>query len=213
MANTLGTSILPTRPEPSWSPRATAPGRYLLGAAAGGGSAGVAGPAAGDRRREVLLGPAAPRGRQLGRVEQAGHELALAVVGARNHADADLVVGPVHHLERVAGGDLPLPDDREVGARAHGGSEAPRERLVAHADAQLVAGDPGRGDLQDGAADGPALADQGGARVEPGDGEVVAEGPRPDGATQGRRPPAVVVQAVGVQGLLRAAVGAPVGLL
>jgi len=89
------------------------------------------------------------------------------------------VAGPVDDLGRVAGGDLALGQDAQVRPGPPGGGEAGREPLAAHPDPQLEAGDPRLGDLEQGPPDPPALPHQGVADVDPAQGQVLPEGPRP----------------------------------
>jgi hypothetical protein len=89
------------------------------------------------------------------------------------------VAGPVDDLGRVAGGDLAFGQDAQVGPGAAGGGEAGREPPAAHPDAQLEAGDARLGDLQQGPADPPALPHERVAHIDPAQGQVLPEGPRP----------------------------------
>src|ERR687892_1822456 len=117
----------------------------------------------------------------------------VAMVDAGDLGDGEPVAGPVHHLHRVAGGDVALLQDAEVGAGPAGGRELPREPLAAHADAQLEAGRTWLGDLEQGRAGPPALPDHGAADVDAADGQVVPEGPGAQLVAEFSAPPLVVL--------------------
>jgi hypothetical protein len=116
-------------------------------------------------------------------------------------------------MDRVAGTDVALAHDAEVGAHASLVLKALRESEVVHANAELEAGKSRLCDLEDRRADLPVLADDRLPEVDAFDGEILAELAR-------RRhhavvvPPCVVVLArVGVDGLVRSAVHLAIGLV
>src|SRR4051812_611958 len=124
-----------------------------------------------------------------------------------------LVEGPLDHLDRVAGSQLALLDDAEVGARPLGAGEALDEQRVAHALGELPARDPRRGDLERRRADRPALADQRAVHVDAAGGEVLAPVAWSERPTELGLPPLGVLGGIGIDGLVGAAVHAAVGLV
>jgi hypothetical protein len=129
-------------------------------------------------------------------------------VGLGRHLDADLVAG----LEAAG------LHDAEVGAGALRRGEEVGEVVVAHADAELVAGLAGLADLEHDVADRPSVADPGTREVDALGREVLAEGAERlvgggVSVAQRRGPPLVVLDGVGVDRLVRTAVHPPVGLV
>ena len=117
--------------------------------------------------------------------------------------------GPVHHLDRVAGADLALPQHPQV--RPGRGPRGEPLDQVGHAP---EAGEGGArrarlGDLEQRVADGPLLADHRPGDVHRVGAEVLAEAAGPDAPAQFGRPPAGVLLGVGVDGLVGAAVVGP----
>ncbi len=86
------------------------------------------------------------------------------------------MVGPVYHLDRVAGLDLAGPHDLEVGPRPGVGSEQLHPALLPHPAPERRARDPRGGHRQlDLRSDPPALAHQGIGQVDPRGGQVLPE--------------------------------------
>ena len=69
-------------------------------------------------------------------------------------------------LDRIAGAEVALLDDLQVGARARGQGEALEEGRVAHLQAELEAGQPRLDDLEQRGADPPALAEDGAGDID-----------------------------------------------
>ena len=80
-----------------------------------------------------------------------------------------------HHGDLVAGTDVALAHDAEVGTEARGVVEAIDELGVAHADPELEARLPGLRHLELGAPDQPAGPDHQRPQVDAFDGQVLAE--------------------------------------
>src|SRR5215216_5614607 len=167
------------------------------------------GPAGGG---DEPLRPLPPGVGQLGGLEQPGRGGVVVVVDPGHLAHGEAVAGTVDDLDRVAGGDLTLGPDAQVGAGPAGGRELAREPLAAHADAQLEAGDARLGDLEQGPADPPAPADLGPGDVDAADGQVLAEAARRDLPAQPAAPPLLVLGGIGVQRLVDPAMDLQVGL-
>ena len=98
-----------------------------------------------------------------------------SVVGRRYQPDRDTVPWPVDHLDPITGAERSLLQDGQVSARPSGCGEPGRKAWVAHPGAELPAGHPGRGDLQDRTAHSPAFPDQRIGQVDPFGGEVLPE--------------------------------------
>ena len=92
------------------------------------------------RRRPRTAPPTASRSRPARRPQQPGRAGVVVVVDAGDLGDGEAVGWLQDDLDRVAGADLALGQDAEVGAGPAGGREPARELLGAHADAQPEAG-------------------------------------------------------------------------
>jgi hypothetical protein len=94
----------------------------------------------------------------------------LRVIDVSDVSDSDSVVGDVKPLDRRAGAYFSRLDDPQVGAGSVCYGETAREAGVAHAYAQLEAGDPRLGHLKDGGSCTPAFADHCLGEVQTGGG-------------------------------------------
>src|SRR5579875_3443158 len=83
---------------------------------------------------KAALRPLPPGSGQLGRVQQAGGPMALGGVDLVDLAHGQPVAGPGEDLDRLAGGQLALPGDAQVGAGPPGAGEPAGEARIAHAD-------------------------------------------------------------------------------
>src|SRR5207253_2822267 len=92
--------------------------------------------------------------------------------------DRDLVLGPLDHLDLVAGADLALLENPQVAAGTAGLGEALLKSGLADLVAQLEAGNARKADLEERRADPPLLSDLRAGEVEPLHGQVFAEGSR-----------------------------------
>src|SRR5262245_66250170 len=98
------------------------------------------------------------------------------MVGRSDLTHAEPVVGSVHDLDGVAGGERAGAEDTQVGAWPAGRREAAGEGGVAHADAELVAGHARLGDLKQRGHKPPAVADSTAAGRLPAHGAVIDTG-------------------------------------
>src|SRR6185436_69200 len=158
-------------------------------------------------------GPFPPALGELGRAEEHSAAPSLLVVDAGDVADGEPVLGLVAHANLVAGADLALLDDAEVGARLARGREVDGERCVLHARAELPARNARLGDLEDGAADLPELADHGARDVHSRHRQVLAEVAVLELAAELPLPPGGVFARVRIDRLVGPAVHLPVGLV
>src|SRR3954454_5050956 len=101
--------------------------------------------------------------------------------------------------DRVPGADVTFFDDAEVDAWALGIAEPLRERVVAHADAELVARFSWLRDFEHARPDVPAVADGTGVQGHPGRRQVLTERARPQRPRR-RSGPGVVFWRVRVDG-------------
>jgi hypothetical protein len=113
----------------------------------------------------------------------------------------------------VAGPELALGEDAQVGAGTAGVREQLDHLRVAEPQAELEARLPGLADLELDGPDPPALADHGICDIDALEREVLAEHARPEVTGQPRRPPGGVLGGIRVDRLVGAAVDAPVGLV
>src|SRR5262249_17096225 len=160
-----------------------------------------------------VLRPPLPRRGHLGDGDETAAFGAVPDVDAENVADGEVVVGLRDDLDRVAGAHVSLDDDPHVGAGAQRFGEGADERGVVHPHTQPPARDTRLGDLEDGGADRPPLADERVVDVHALGREVLAELRRCKRAPDLRLPPARVLGGVGVDGLVRTAVGLAVRLV
>jgi hypothetical protein len=165
------------------------------------------------RAAEALRDPGAPLLCQLGRLQELGAAGPVAVVDPGDFADRESVGRSLHDLDGVPRAHVALRHDAEIGAGPAGGREPDGEVRVLHARTDLPARRARLRDLEESRADRPALADDGGRHVQALHGEVLAEGSRLERTVELARPPVVVLTRVGVGGLVRPAVEAPVGLV
>jgi hypothetical protein len=101
------------------------------------------------------------------------------------------MVRSVEQLDGVAGADLSLGLDRQVGAGTSRFGESVHEPSVTHAKSELEARNPWFGHAQQRAADPPALTDDTVRQVDTGDREVVAERARFGGDAEHGSPPCI----------------------
>src|SRR6185295_12233977 len=139
--------------------------------------------------------------------EQPGQQVRLRGQCPERHRDADVVIGPVHDLDRVAGLDFARLDYPEVGP-GHGGQREPPDPAGLRQPAlEGAARDPRRGRLQDQVRpDPPPLADQRAVGVGTLGRQVLAEHPVRQRPAELSRPEVEVLPRVGVHGLVRPAV-------
>src|SRR6478735_8203654 len=102
----------------------------------------------------------------------------MSVVGALDVTNRDRVTGAMQQLNGVAGTHVARSLDGEIGTRSRRLAEPVDGGGVAHPDAELEARDARLGHANRDAADLPALPDHRRPKVDPGEREVVAEGPR-----------------------------------
>src|SRR4051794_1034423 len=134
-------------------------------------------------------------------------------VGDEAHGDGVVRQRVDLHLDAVAGAELALLEDLEVGAGARGLAEASDEGGILHPQPELEARQPGLDDLQQRRPDAPALAEQRARDVEPLDGEVLAERAGPQVAAELRLPRARLLDGVRVDRLVGTAVHGAVRLV
>src|SRR5215208_6022411 len=134
-------------------------------------------------------------------------------VGDQAHRHA--VVGQVRDvdLDRIAGPELALLDDPQVGARARRAREPPDEPGVAHPQPELEARQPRLYDLEQCGPDAPALPQERLRDREALGRQVLAERSGPELAAELGLPARGLLGAVRVDRLVRPAVHAAVGLV
>jgi len=152
-------------------------------------------------------------GHELRGGEQLAEQVVVLQQRAVHERDGHVVIGSVDDLDRIAGAHVPLAQDGEVGAGAVGLRERAQEARIAHPQAELVARRARLANLEQRAADGPALADPRRAHVDAARRQVLAEGRRAEVATQALRPPRRVLRGIRVHRLVGAAVDRSIGLV
>jgi len=86
--------------------------------------------------------------------------------GLSHGSKADPALGAAEHPNGIAGADLTLLENPEVGAESSDGQEALREAGIVQAHAKLETRKPRLGDLQQGRPDPPPIPDPCRAEVE-----------------------------------------------
>src|SRR6185295_6376011 len=107
-----------------------------------------------------ILRPPPPGLRHLGDRNQPAGFMVIAGVDAKYIADGEVLIGPLDDPDVIAGPHLALGHDPQVRPRPQRLGEAAREHLVAHPNPKPPARDARLGNLEHGAPDLPALADE-----------------------------------------------------
>jgi hypothetical protein len=123
------------------------------------------------------------------------------------------VCGAAQHVDLVAGADVALVYDAQVGARSARRGEALEKARIAHPQTELEARQTRLRDLQHGAPHGPPLADHRVRDGKPAHRQVLAEGAGAQRGCELCLPPLGVLGRVGVDGLVGPAVHGPIGLV
>ncbi len=158
------------------------------------------------------LAPAAQLGRdalrELWGLQGAGRERVVVEHRLVDDADGDPVVGAFDELDGVARSHVAGLDDPQVDAGAPGLRKALDHQAIAQVLGERGAGNPRLRHLEQRGANAEPIADHGVRAVDPGEGEVLAEGAGPELAPELGLPPGGVLGGVRVDGFVWAAVQA-----
>src|SRR5215203_4315791 len=109
---------------------------------------------------EQALDLGSPLARELIRRQHVREAIAIAQIALGKEPDRDSVLGAAHDLDPVAGPQLALLHDAQVGPGPPRPGELPHEPLRPHPETELEAGKPWLRDLDQRGPGPPALADQ-----------------------------------------------------
>src|SRR6266496_403144 len=119
--------------------------------------------------------PPLPAVRHPGDREQPGGLMPVMCVDAKDIPDGETLIGFLDNPNLIAGADVTLGDDSQVGAGAHRLGEPAHKLVVVHSHAKPPARDPRLGNFEEGRPDLPTLADERTVHVDPVRREVLAE--------------------------------------
>src|SRR5262245_7778827 len=165
------------------------------------------------RIARALQGPVMPFRCKLRNSEQRRAAPALLMVDPSDVADSEPVRGPLTDPNVVAGANLALLHDAQVGAGPARCCEVDGEGGIVHPRTELPAWDAGLGHFEDDAADLPPLAHDCTRDLHARHGEVLPEDAVLELAPELLLPPRRVLASVGIDRLLRPAVELGCGLL
>src|SRR6266849_362441 len=160
-----------------------------------------------------VLCPSSPTLGQLRNRKQPRNLVAIARIDAKDIPDGEVVIRPFQDPDLVSGAHIALDDDPEVGTGSQRLAEAARKGLVVHPDSEPPTRDSRLGNLEKGAPDLPALADERVVELDPFGGQVLSELAVRERTPDLPFPPALVLHRVGIDSLVESAVCLQIRLL